>query len=77
MRTKIQALYDRMAQMISGVAGIPCEIALVGKGTYISIVFDGKAQAACEKLEKFFGSKYDRAEYDEELDATYAGINLQ
>lgn len=68
----------KMESIISGIAGAPAEIAILGKGRiYLSVVFDGNQTLACEKLARFFGAKFDTYEYDEELDATYAGIALE
>ena len=59
----------KMENIISEIAGVGAEIALLGAGrTYISIMMDGQQVAACQRLQKFFGDKFDTYEYDEELD---------
>lgn len=78
MTTKKNALLSKMENMIAGIAGSPCEVVVLGKGRiYLSIIFDGNKTLACEKLAQFFGAKFDTYEYDEELDATYAGLTLE
>lgn len=77
MRTT-DILRKKMESMIAGIAGKPCEIAILGNGgVYLSIVMDGNQAIACDRLQKFFGARFDSYEYDQELDATYAGINLE
>jgi len=78
MNTKSNALRSKMESLIAGIAGTSVEIAILGNGKiYLSIVMDGNQATACDRLQKFFGPKFDSWEYDNELDATYAGINLE
>lgn len=71
-------LLTKMQNIISGIAGSPCEVVILGKGRiYLSIVMEGNQAIACDRLQQFFGAKFDEYEYDEELDATYAGIILE
>lgn len=71
-------LLAKMQNIISGIAGLPCEVVILGKGRiYLSIVMEGNQAIACDRLQQFFGAKFDAYEYDEELDATYAGIILE
>lgn len=70
-------LLAKMQNLISGIAKSPCEVVVLGKGRiYLSIIMEGNQATACERLKQFFGAKFDTYEYDKELDATYAGINL-
>jgi len=67
----------KMESIISNIAGVSAEIAILGAArSYISIMMEGQQVAACERLAAFFGRNFDSYEYDEELDATYAGIEL-
>lgn len=67
-----------MESMISSICGVPCEIAILSHGRlYLSVVMDGNQSVACDKLQQFFGARFDAYEFDEELDATYAGIVLE
>lgn len=67
-----------METIISSICGVPCEIAILGSGRlYLSVVMDGNQSVACDKLQKFFGARFDTYEFDEELDATYVGIVLE
>lgn len=78
MKTNNNTLLSKMESIISGIAGSPCEVVVLGKGrVYLSIIFDGNQTLACQKLAQFFGAKFDTYEYDEELDATYAGVTLE
>lgn len=78
MKAQANTLRAKMESIISGIAGAPAEIAILGNGgIYLSVVFDGNQAIACQKLQQFFGAKFDSYEYDEELDATYAGIALE
>ena len=76
--TTREKLTKKMEAIITGICGEPCEIVLLTNGKlYLSLIFDGNKSAACETLRSFFGDKFDTYEFDAELDATYAGINLQ
>ena len=78
MKNAVNTLTSKMEAIISGIAGQPVEIAILGNGSiYLSLVMDGNQADACTKLQQFFGAKFDAWEYDQELDATYAGIKLE
>jgi len=78
MNTKANALRSKMENIIAGIAGCPVEVVILSKGRiYLSIIMDGNQSIACDKMQKFFGVKFDSWEYDEELDATYAGVVLE
>lgn len=78
MNATSKNLRSRMESIISSICGTPCEIAILGAGRiYLSIVMDGNQAVACDKLQQFFGARFDTYEYDEDLDATYAGVILE
>ena len=68
----------KMAKKISQITLCPVDVVLLTAGKlYLSIEIEGNNTAAVENLRNFFGSKFDTAEYDAELDFNYAGLNLQ
>ena len=75
---KRNELESKAAQMIQGITNCPVEVVFLTAGRlYLSIEIEGNNTAAVERLRSFFGEKFDTAEYDAELDYTYAGVNLQ
>lgn len=78
MKAQANTPKAKMENIIASIDGVACEIAILGAGrVYLSVMFDGNQATACQRLQKFFGDKFDTYEYDEELDATYAGIELE
>lgn len=68
---------NKMAARIATITNCPVEVCLLTAGKlYLSIVIEGNNTKAVEALRNFFGSNFDNAEYDAELDCTYAGLNL-
>ena len=70
-------LEKKMADLIAKVTLCPVEVVLLTAGRlFLSIVIEGNNTAAVDNLRNYFGSRFDCAEYDAELDCTYAGLNL-
>lgn len=67
---------------ISAIAGCTVEVTVLSglktkAGVYLTIEIEGKAADAVARIRDFFGAKFDEAIYDEELNYTYAGIDME
>ena len=74
-------LKQMMNAKIGAIAGTTVDVTvLAGRkvgGIYLTIEIEGNAIETVSKIRDFFGSKFDGSEYDEELDYTYVGIELE
>jgi len=79
MRTEI--LKQMMNTKIGAIAGTMVDVTvLAGRkigGIYLTVEIEGNNTDAISKIKNFFGSKFDGSEYDEELNYTYCGIELE
>lgn len=70
-----------MNAKIGAIAGTTVDVTvLAGRkvgGIYLTIEIEGNAIETVSNIRDFFGSKFDGSEYDEELDYTYFGIELE
>lgn len=75
MRKEIE---KKMSEMIAKITGCPVDVTVLTAGKiYLTVEIEGNNTSAVDKLRAFFGDKFDTAEYDAELDYTYAGLKLQ
>ena len=79
MNTEI--LKQMMNAKIGAIAGTTVDVTvLAGRkvgGIYLTVEIEGNNTAAVSKIQDFFGAKFDGSEYDEELNYTYCGIELE
>lgn len=79
MRTEI--LKQMMNAKIGAIAGASVDVTVLAGhkkgGIYLTVEIEGNAIAAVSKIKDFFGAKFDCSEYDEELNYTYCGIELE
>jgi len=79
MRTEI--LKQMMNTKIGAIAGTMVDVTvLAGRkigGIYLTVEIEGNNTDAISKIKNFFGAKFDGSEYDEELNYTYCGIELE
>jgi len=70
-----------MNTKIGAIAGVNVDVTVLSGrkqgGIYLTIEIEGNAIQAVKKIKEFFGAKFDGAEYDEELNYTYCGIELE
>lgn len=70
-----------MNTKIAAIAGTEVDVTVLSGrkqgGIYLTIEIEGNAAGAVEKIRDFFGAKFDGAEFDEELNYTYVGIELE
>ena len=78
---KKDILKQMMNAKIGAIAGTTVDVTvLAGRkvgGIYLTVEIEGNATAAVSKIQNFFGAKFDGSEYDEELNYTYCGIELE
>lgn len=75
MRKEIE---NKMSKMIEKITGCKVDVTVLTAGKlYLTVEIEGDNKEAVSKLRSFFGDKFDTAEYDAELDYTYAGLKLQ
>ena len=79
MRTEI--LKQMMNAKIGAIAGTAVDVTVLSGrkkgGIYLTVEIEGNAVEAVNKIKNFFGDKFDSSEYDEELNYTYCGIELE
>jgi len=79
MRTEI--LKQMMNAKIGAIAGTNVDVTvLAGRkvgGIYLTVEIEGNNTDAVSKIQNFFGKKFDGSEYDNELNYTYCGIELE
>ena len=65
--------------MISDVYNMDCleYMRNIPDNFFDTVEIEGNAAAAVSKIQNFFGAKFDGSEYDEELNYTYCGIELE
>lgn len=78
---KTEILKQMMNSKIGAIAGTTVDVTVLSGrkvgGIYLTIEIEGNAIGAVSKIRDFFGSKFDGSEYDQELDYTYVGIELE
>lgn len=79
MRTEI--LKQMMNAKIGAIAGTTVDVTVLSGrkkgGIYLTVEIEGNNTTAVAAIKNFFGPKFDAAEYDNELDYTYCGIELE
>jgi hypothetical protein len=79
MRTEI--LKQMMNAKIGAIAGTNVDVTVLSGrkkgGIYLTVEIEGNNTNAVSAIENFFGPKFDGSEYDEELNYTYCGIELE
>lgn len=77
---KTELLKQMMNAKIGAIAGTNVDVTVLSGrkkgGIYLTIEIEGNNTSAVAAIRNFFGSKFDAAEYDTELDYTYCGIEL-
>lgn len=78
---KTDLLKKLMNTKIGAIAGVNVDVTvLAGRkqgGIYLTVEIEGNNTAAVSNIKNFFGVKFDGSEYDEELNYTYCGIELE
>lgn len=78
---KKDILKQMMNAKVGAIAGTNVDVTVLSGrkagGVYLTIEIEGNAIDAVSKIRDFFGSKFDGSEYDEELNYTYVGIELE
>ena len=79
MKTQIlkQMLNNRIAQIAGTMVDVTVLTGRKQGGIYLTVEIEGNNAGAVAKIHEFFGAKFEAAEYDEELDYTYCGIELE
>lgn len=78
---KTEFLKKMMNAKIGAIAGTNVDVTVLSGrkqgGIYLTVEIEGNNTKAVSMIQSFFGDKFDGAEYDEELDYTYCGIELE
>lgn len=78
---KTDILKQMMNAKVGAIAGVNVDVTVLSGrkqgGIYITIEIEGNNTDAVSKIKNFFGEKFDASEYDEELNYTYVGIELE
>lgn len=78
---KKEILKQMMNAKIGAIAGTIVDVTvLAGRkvgGIYLTVEIEGNNTYTVSKIKDFFGKKFDTCEYDQELDYTYCGIELE
>ena len=78
---KTEILKQMMNAKIGAIAGANVDVTvLTGRkqgGIYLTVEIEGNNTNAVAAIKNFFGVKFDGSEYDEELNYTYCGIELE
>ena len=78
---KKDILKQMMNAKIAQIAGTDVDVTVLSGrkqgGIYLTVEIAGNAISAVDKIKNFFGKMFDNSEYDEELDFTYIGIELE
>lgn len=78
---KTEILKKMMNAKVGEIAGTTVDVTVLSGrkvgGIYLTIEIEGNNIAAVSKIRDFFGAKFDGSEYDEELNYTYCGIELE
>ena len=78
---QIEILKQMMNAKIGAIAGTTVDVTVLSGrkkgGIYLTVEIEGNNTNAVSAIENFFGSKFDGSEYDEELNYTYCGIELE
>ena len=80
-KMKTDILKQMMNAKIGAIAGTTVDVTvLAGRkkgGIYLTVEIEGNNTDAVSKIKNFFGAKFDGSEYDQELEYTYVGIELE
>lgn len=78
---KTEFLKKMLNAKIGAIAGTNVDVTVLSGrkqgGIYLTVEIEGNNTKAVSMIKSFFGDKFDGAEYDEELDYTYCGIELE